>query len=544
MSPLLKLPPELLEAISKYLCVDDLKNFRASCRGIRDPSTRVIYSCLAIDVVGRGYQETIDMLQVLSDAHTAAMHVRHLKIMSLSDWCDVYPKEYTVFDMKPRRCRLNRSSPSERAAFTQALQAVLPSAIAALSRLNFLTVYTCDAEPRWALDVVINSAAGHVGLEKFSHFSSYYGADFWPFIIQAVTNLKQFSLLSYHINRDSDLVPILAEIIGMNRALSSLELDNSASHESRGCFNTLLTRIPVDISLPLVRLVLGEFDVTIDDRLMKHFGSLTELRLGYCTSFCGSDQYAPDLWAALQINSIFLKNISIGSSHISIRLMEYLNSYCGLEELEFQHPSCNNVDDFPSIQDEINLADELFSSIIPKHSLSLCTLMVFSHLEYPWQFSVARSANLAQCRALIRLGVCVERGVPDMVDSEESHSDDEDNNEEDSDEEDQYIPGADIATNMHNIVRDVESLVRMAEYLPSLEGLWIAMERVTSESMCHMYVEKPDDLPDCYAALQYGLENIVPGQREQPLKIFVGDDVFVAKDGAWTRQGGPSSFKS
>ncbi len=39
-----------------------------------------------------------------------------------------------------------------------------------------------------------------------------------------------------------------------------------------------------------------------------------------------------------------------------------------------------------------------------------------------------------------------------MVDSEESHSD-----EEDSDEEDEYIPGADIATNIHNVVRDVVS---------------------------------------------------------------------------------------
>ncbi len=38
-------------------------------------------------------------------------------------------------------------------------------------------------------------------------------------------------------------------------------------------------------------LVLGEFDVIIDDRLMMHFGSLTELRLGYRTSFSGSDQY-------------------------------------------------------------------------------------------------------------------------------------------------------------------------------------------------------------------------------------------------------------
>ncbi len=44
-----------------------------------------------------------------------------------------------------------------------------------------------------------------------------------------------------------------------------------------------------------------------------------------------------------------------------------------------------------------------------------------------------------------------------MVDSEESHSDEENSDEEDSDEEDEYIPGVDIATNIHNVVRDVVS---------------------------------------------------------------------------------------
>ncbi|KAK0440782.1 hypothetical protein EV421DRAFT_1814923 [Armillaria borealis] len=543
MSPLLKLPPELLEAISKYLSVDDLKNFRASCRRIRDASARIIYSCLAVDVVGQGYRKTIEMLQALSNAHAAVTHVRHLKIISLSEQCNIYPIEYTVFDMKLRHGRLNYSLPSETAAFDQALHTALPNAIAALSCLKSLTIYTCDLDAQWALDLVIKSAAGHIGLEKFSHFvlGDSKQADLRPFITHAVTNLNKFSLSSYGIHGGSDLVPILVEIISRNHALSSLELDIWVAYGSRECFDTLLTGIPVDVSLPLARLVLGDFDVTIDDRLMNHFGSLTELRLGYYTSFSGSDQYTPDLWAALQINSIFLKNISIASPHISTRLMKYLNSYCGLEVLEFQHPLCNIRDESPSIQDENNLADELFSSIIPKHSPSLHTLMVFSHLEYPWQFSVARSASLAQCRALVKLGVCVERGVPDTVDSKEPLGDDENRNEDDSDEEGQYTPGADIATNIRNIVRDVESLVRMAENLPLLEGLWIAMERVTLESVWDNSVDNPVNLPDCYEALRYGLERVFPGQREQPLKIFVGGDVFVARDGAWTLQAsGPS----
>ncbi|KAK0475110.1 hypothetical protein IW261DRAFT_1422434 [Armillaria novae-zelandiae] len=538
MSPLLKLPLELLEAISKNLSVDDLKNFRASCRRIRDASARIIYSCLAVDVVGQGYQKTIEMLRALSSAHPAVTRVRHLKIVTLSEWCNVYPAEYTVFDMKLRHGCLNHSLPSETASFNRALQIALPNAIAALSHLKSLTLYTCNGDARWALDLVINSVVGHIALQEFSHFALGEQANLLPFITQAVTNLNKFSLSSYRIHGDSDLIPALIEIISMNHALSSLELDICTVDGSRKCFNT---GIPADVSLPLARLVLGEFDVTIDDRLMNHFGSLTELRLGYTTSFSGADQYTPNLWAALQINSIFLKHISIASSHISTRLMEYLNSYCGLEELEFQHPSYNISDESPSIRDENNLADELFSSIIPKHSQSLRTLMVFSHLEYPWQFSVTRSAILAQCCALIKLGVCVERGIPGMDDSEESDGDEENSDEEEIDEEGQYIPGADIATNIHNIVRDVECLVRMAENLPSLEGLWIAMERVTSESICDKYVEEPDDLPDRYAALQYGLENVTPGQREQPLKIFIRDDVFVAKDGAWIIQAsGPS----
>ncbi|KAK0506639.1 hypothetical protein EDD18DRAFT_1124304 [Armillaria luteobubalina] len=427
MSPLLKLPLELLEAISKNLSVDDLKKFRASCRRTRDASARIIYSSLAVDVVGQGYQKTIEMLQALSNAHPAVTCVRHLKIITLSEQWDAYPKEYTVFDMKLRHGRWNYTLPSKTAVLKGALRTALPTAIAALSRLKSLTIYTYDRDMQWALDLVVNSAARHIGLQEFSHFTSGEQANLRPFITQAFTNLNKFSLSSYGIGGDSDLIPTLVKIISMNHALSSLEIDIWTFNRSRECFNTLLAGIPDNVSLPLARLALGEFDVTIDDRLMNHFGSLTELRLGYNTSFSGSDQYTPDLWTALQINSVFLKIISVASSHISTRLMEYLNSYCGLEELEFQHPSCNIADDFPSIWNEITLADELFSSIIPKHSPSLRSLMVFSHLKYPWQFSVARSDNLAQCRALVKLGVCVERGVPDMVDSEESNDDEENN---------------------------------------------------------------------------------------------------------------------
>ncbi len=42
--------------------------------------------------------------------------------------------------------------------------------------------------------------------------------------------------------------------------------------------------------------------------------------------------------------------------------------------------------------------------------------------------------------------------------------------------------------------------------------------------------------PDHYAALQYGLDKVTPEQRERPLKIFVGAQVYVAQDGAWIRK--------
>ncbi len=78
----------------------------------------------------------------------------------------------------------------------------------------------------------------------------------------------------------------------------------------------------------------------------------------------------------------------------------------------------------------------------------------------------------------------------------------------------------------------------MAESLPSLEGLWISMEAITLESMgvdgSHPEeVEYINDLPDHYAALRYGLEKVTPGEREHPLKIFVGPQVYVAQDDAW-----------
>lgn len=273
-----------------------------------------------------------------------------------------------------------------------------------------IRIYTCGQDPRWAVNVLINFAVTHTGLEKFSHFTSAEQGDLRPFITQAVTNLRKLSL-SYWIDRHSPLVPILVQIIGKNPALSCLELDNGANDKSNQSFNTLLSGMPDDVSLPLSRLVLGSFDVTIDDRLMDHFRSLTQLRLGEATSFVINDRkHILDIWTALQANSIYLKSISIPSSHVSFQLMEYLNSYCGLEELELQHFS-RPIQNHTASQYEIELAETLFSSVIPKHSGSLNTLMIFSHLEHPWQFSVTRSAVLAQCHSLIKLGVCVERGA-------------------------------------------------------------------------------------------------------------------------------------
>ncbi len=240
-----------------------------------------------------------------------------------------------------------------------------------------IRIYTCGQDPRWAVNVLINFAVTHTRLEKFSHFTSAEQADLRPFITQTVTNLRKLSL-SYWIDRRSPLVPIIVQIIGKNPALSCLELDNGANDKSNESFNTLLSGMPDDVSLPLSRLVLGSFGVTIDDRLMDHFCSLTQLRLGEATSFVIDDRkHIPDIWTSLQANSIYLKSISIPSSHVSFQLMEYLNSYCGLEELELQHFSPPIQNHTPS-QYEIELAETLFSSVIPKHSGSLNTLMIFS----------------------------------------------------------------------------------------------------------------------------------------------------------------------
>ncbi len=78
------------------LCVDDLKNFRACCKQMKGASTAVFFSCLVVDVVSRGYRTTIEMLQALASAHPAATHVRHLKILSLSDQCTVYERSMPI----------------------------------------------------------------------------------------------------------------------------------------------------------------------------------------------------------------------------------------------------------------------------------------------------------------------------------------------------------------------------------------------------------------------------------------------------------------
>ncbi len=106
---------------------------------MKDASTAVFFSCLVVDVVSRGYRATVEMLQALASAHPAATHVHHLKILSLSNQCTTYAKEYTDFDLKPRQECLTRISPSEMTMFKRALQTALPLAMAGLRSLNSLT---------------------------------------------------------------------------------------------------------------------------------------------------------------------------------------------------------------------------------------------------------------------------------------------------------------------------------------------------------------------------------------------------------------------
>ncbi len=79
------------------------------------------------------------MLEALASAHPTGTHVHHLKILSLSDQCTVYAKEYADFYLKPRQECLTLISFSEIAMFERALQTALPLAIAALTSLNSLT---------------------------------------------------------------------------------------------------------------------------------------------------------------------------------------------------------------------------------------------------------------------------------------------------------------------------------------------------------------------------------------------------------------------
>ncbi len=144
--------------------------------------------------------------------------------------------------------------------------------------------------------------------------------------------------LSYWIDCHSPLVSILVQIIGKNTALSCLELDNGANDKSNESFNTLLSRIPHDVSLPLLRLVLGSLmsPSMIGWWIISVPSQSCDWARLLPSSSTTENIFRILIWTALQANSISEEYLN-PSSHVSFQLMEYLNSYCGLEELELQH---------------------------------------------------------------------------------------------------------------------------------------------------------------------------------------------------------------
>jgi len=171
--------------------------------------------------------------------------------------------------------------------------------------------------------------------------------------------------------------------------------------------------------LNLTTLTLSGFYVRLDDTILPHLRNLRSLTIaGFMDPShitLDSDviddenlptvdnaQYAapfPDLWKALKTVGVELSHLDV--QHMSNALVEYIDSYSGLQALKIYIPDYSHDVKSPGADE----ADAFWDALGKRHGGTLRHLDVNSGCEGEFCFSRSRVAAVKQCKHLVSLSV-------------------------------------------------------------------------------------------------------------------------------------------
>ncbi|KAK1215175.1 hypothetical protein PQX77_022212 [Marasmius sp. AFHP31] len=130
------------------------------------------------------------------------------------------------------------------------------------------------------------------------------------------------------------------------------------------------------------------------------FGSGGLARLRSVQVYAGSDSLATSgVWSSLQRNQIPLKEIIVWTK-IETPLIDYLDSYSGLEELTVQKA-------WASPNEEASLTERFSGSALPRHAATLRMLTVTSEEEGLWSLGRHNVNDLGACVNMERLSISI-----------------------------------------------------------------------------------------------------------------------------------------
>ena len=164
--------------------------------------------------------------------------------------------------------------------------------------------------------------------------------------------------------------------------------------------------------LKLTALNLSGFSIRLDDETLPHLRHLRSLTLAHFQdpSSLRTEAYEavakfaapfPDLWRGFMSVGVQLTHINV--RHMSDGLAEYVNSYCGLEDIKIYVPSYYRHGRI--IYQPANI---FWDAMAGKHGETLRSLDLISQYEGCWCFN---AATLAKCRNLVvlRIGIGTSR---------------------------------------------------------------------------------------------------------------------------------------
>ena len=214
----------------------------------------------------------------------------------------------------------------------------------------------------------------------------------------------------------SHIIGGLAEAIAKSPELVHLEVDTRSCTSEVTTFHELLANVPRGITLRLTHLLLDGIYVPFDSLTLPHLRSLVHLNFkldaytepaltksGFIDPTSGdASTITSDVYATLNREKIHLREVV--TSDVSDVILDYLESYSGLEALDFHRFQVEVAD----VEKSHALGHRFYHCVLPKHVDSIKYLTIRPDYEGEWCYDMGDvSVALAQCKKLKLLAIAV-----------------------------------------------------------------------------------------------------------------------------------------